>query len=163
MRYLLFFALAVSWVCSVIGLPTDNGNPPPQLQERGLPYCLFPSRRPAPASFTRSFTSDPISRRRGHFGPNAYESAGNSRLNYRIWEDPVGLTGLYTVIDVAAPDGHPALANYEIEVRRIPIATPNAAGECFQTMTLRSGQRGPATVRWRLDASYTYYLTISEV
>nr|QID05167.1 secreted in xylem 3 [Fusarium oxysporum f. sp. sesami] len=163
MRFLLLIAISMTWVCSITGLPVEDADSSVgQLQERYNPYCMCPSRRTCSTSFTTSFNTQPGGYARTiPRDPPSYERAGNSRLNYRIYER-INLGGIRTVIDVAPPDGHPAIANYEIEVRRIPVATPNAAGDCFHTARLSTGSRGPATISWDIDASYTYYLTISE-
>ncbi|RKK06767.1 hypothetical protein BFJ66_g16998 [Fusarium oxysporum f. sp. cepae] len=163
MRFLLLIAMSMTWVCSITGLPVgDADSSIGQLQERGIPYCLFPGRRPSSTSFTTSFSTEPLGYARTFSRNPPYERAGNSLLNYRIYER-FSIGGIQTVIDVAPPDGHPAIANYEIEVRRIPVATPNAAGDCFHTARLSTGSRGPATISWEADASYTYYFTLSEI
>nr|QMX85376.1 secreted in xylem 3 [Fusarium oxysporum] len=164
MRFLLLIAMSMTWVCSITGLPVDDADSSVgQLQERGILNCLFPGRPTSSTSFSRTFSTEPIGWARTLSRNPPYEQAGNSRLNYRIYERINGIGGGETVIDVAPPDGHPAIANYEIEVRRIPVATPTAAGECFRTAHLSTGSRGPATISWELDASYTYHLTISEI
>nr|ACY39289.1 secreted in xylem 3 [Fusarium oxysporum f. sp. lycopersici]ASR12277.1 secreted in xylem 3 [Fusarium oxysporum f. sp. cubense] len=162
MRFLLLIAMSMTWVCSIAGLPVEDADSSVgQLQGRGNPYCVFPGRPTSSTSFTTSFSTEPLGYARMLHRDPPYERAGNSGLNHRIYErSRVG--GLRTVIDVAPPDGHQAIANYEIEVRRIPVATPNAAGDCFHTARLSTGSRGPATISWDADASYTYYLTISE-
>ncbi|CZT05193.1 uncharacterized protein RCO7_05358 [Rhynchosporium graminicola] len=161
MRFSLLVALLTTWALAVTCRPTDTYDLPPQLQPRGFTSCLFPLFNPAPRHFTVNFNTDPIGYTRSRLGDGPWARAGNTLLNWRQFEDLRGISYLNSVLEVAPPNGHGALHNYEIEIRRTPISNPNAASECFRTTRLNVGQTS-ARIQWNLDAGYTYHLTISE-
>ncbi|CZS99470.1 uncharacterized protein RAG0_07800 [Rhynchosporium agropyri] len=160
MRFTFLVGLSITWALTVTCRPTDTYDPVPQLQPRGNAFCLFPTFNTAPRHYTTAFSTDPISYTR-ELGGGPWTVAGNTLLNWRQFEVRRGIASLTSVLEVAPPNGHRALHNYEIEVRRSPASNPNGPSECFLTTRLNAGQSS-ARLQWHLDASYRYHLTISE-
>ncbi|KAM0705432.1 hypothetical protein Q7P35_008222 [Cladosporium inversicolor] len=166
MKLLLTLSLILPWL-SLGSTRSTNANTEVQggeVEARGIPYCITPWRtRPSnPRTFTTHFRTDPIGYARHLNGNTPWISAGNTLMNYRVREVLHSITSFYTVVEVQTPDGHPALHNYNVEIRRVPTSNPGAAGDCFLTGTVERGQTTPTTLRWQLDSEYIYYLTIEE-